>query len=199
MLDSIKGLCQKNQINPSRIKQMLVQIATGFQSFNYPPPRLRAGREWLFLRPVGCGLWAVVWGGLWELVVRGSQDPYGTVARPLLGRTQGLPKRIFFHHFFDSFFNRFLIALGSIFPPNLVPKTHQNQSKIDAKRQSILGFNFWLIFDGFLVLTSTLGPSRIKPPLQREHDFSKNRFSQFVSIFLWFWCQHACIFLPKIH
>ena len=160
---------------------------------------VRARREWLFLRPVGCGLWAVVGGCLWKLVIRGSQDPCVTVARPSKAHTQGLSKRIFFHHFFDAFFNRFLIALGSIFPPNLAPKTHQNQLKIDAKRRSILSFNFWLIFDGLLVLTLTLGPSRIKPPLQREHDLSKNRISQFVLIFLWFWCQHAFMFLPKIH
>ena len=43
---------------------------------------------------------------------------------------------------FDAFLNRFLFALGSIFPPNLPPKNHQNPAKFDAKRRSILGFNF---------------------------------------------------------
>jgi hypothetical protein len=33
----------------------------------------------------------------------------------------------FFHHFWDAFLDRFLIDLGSVFPPNLLPKTHQNQ------------------------------------------------------------------------
>ena len=63
---------------------------------------------------------------------------------------------------------------------------------------SHVDFIFWSFFDGLLLPTSTPGTSRIKPPLQREHDLSKNRFSQFVSIFLWFWCQHAFMFLPKI-
>ena len=43
----------------------------------------------------------------------------------------------------DAFFNNFqcllgslLFSLGSIFPPNLHPQTHQNPSKIDAKMPS---------------------------------------------------------------
>ena len=53
--------------------------------------------------------------------------------------------------FFIDFSMPFLIDLGSIFPPNLPPETHQ----IDAKRRFILSFNFWIIFNWFLVLTST--------------------------------------------
>ena len=47
----------------------------------------------------------------------------------------------------------------------------------------------------------TSGPeiSKIEPPLQREHDFSKNRFSQLASIFNRFWCQLGSILPSKIH
>ena len=38
---------------------------------------------------------------------------------------KGFQNASFFHYFFDAFFNRFLIALGSIFQPNLVPKTNK--------------------------------------------------------------------------
>ena len=93
----------------------------------------------------------------------------------------------------------FLNPLGSIFPPNLPPKIHQNPSKIDAKMPSQVDSIFWSFFDGFLLPTSTPRTSKIKPPLQREHDFSKNRYSHFASIFHRFWCQHASIFGPKIH
>ena len=64
---------------------------------------------------------------------------------------------------------------------------------------SHVDFIFWLFLDGLLLLTSTPRTWWIQPPLQREHDLSKNRFSQFVSIFHWFWCHHAFVFLPKIH
>ena len=64
---------------------------------------------------------------------------------------------------------------------------------------SHVDFIFWSFFDGFLLPTSTPRTSRIKPPLQREHDLSKNRFSHFALIFHQFWCQHASIFVPKIH
>ena len=33
----------------------------------------------------------------------------------------------FFHQFLDAFLDRFLIDLGSVFPPNLPPKTYQNR------------------------------------------------------------------------
>ena len=58
--------------------------------------------------------------------------------------------------------------------------------------------SFLKFFHRFLLPTSTPGTSRIKPPLQREHDLSKSRFSYFALIFHRFWCQHASIFGPKI-
>ena len=100
-------------------------------------------------------------------------------------------------HFVIVFPMPFLMPLGSIFPPNLPPKIHQNPSKIDAKMPSHVDFVFLSFFDWFLLPTSTPGTSRIKPPLQREHDLSKNRFSQFVLIFHRFWCHQASIFIPK--
>ena len=48
-----------------------------------------------------------------------------------------------------SFLDRFLIDLGSIFPPNLAPQTLQNPGKIDAKSLSILDFKFRSIFVRF--------------------------------------------------
>ena len=99
--------------------------------------------------------------------------------------------------FFIVFSIPFLMPLGSIFPANLLPQIHQNPSKIDAKMPSHVDFVFLLFFDGFLLPTSTPGTSRIKPPLQREHDLSKIRFSQFVLIFHRFWCHQASIFIPK--
>ena len=93
----------------------------------------------------------------------------------------------------------FLMPLGSIFPPDLLPKIHQNPLKIDTKMPSHVDFIFESFLDGFLLPTSTPRTSRIKPPLQREHDLSKNRFSQFGSIFHRFWCQHASIFALKIN
>ena len=82
----------------------------------------------------------------WKLEIRGSQDPCLAVARPANPPPRGFENVSFFHYFFDAFCNRFLIALGSIFHPNLAPKTHQNPSKIDAKRGSILSIDFWFDF-----------------------------------------------------
>ena len=45
-------------------------------------------------------------------------------------------------HFFIVFLVPFLMALGSIFLPNLLPKIRENPSKIDAKRPSILDLKF---------------------------------------------------------
>ena len=71
----------------------------------------------------------------------------------------------FFHHFLDAFLDRFLIDLGSVFLPNLPPKTHKNRWKVAAKRHSNLDFKFWTIFDRFLLPTWTLrtqfGTSRL--------------------------------------
>ena len=52
-------------------------------------------------------------------------------------------KRPFFpYHFSDALWDRFLMDLGSIFPPKLAPKNHRNPFKIHAKRHSILDFKF---------------------------------------------------------
>ena len=64
---------------------------------------------------------------------------------------------------------------------------------------SFLDSVFSLIFNRFLLPTSTPRISKIEPPLQREHDFSKNRFSQEASIFDRFWCQLGSILGSKIH
>jgi len=53
------------------------------------------------------------------------------------------------------FWHRFLVDLGSIFPPNLPPQTLQNPRKIDAKSASILDFKFRSIFDRFWLPTWT--------------------------------------------
>ena len=55
------------------------------------------------------------------------------------------------------------------------------------------------MFNRFLLPTSTPRISKIEPPLQREHDFSKNRISQLASIFDRFWCQLGSILPPQIH
>ena len=92
----------------------------------------------------------------------------------------------------------FWIDFCSIFDPNLPPKIHQNRSKIDAKMPSHVELLFWSIFNRFLLPTWTPRTQKIKPPLQGEHDFSKNRFSQVASIFDRFGCQHGFIFASKI-
>ena len=78
-------------------------------------------------------------------------------------------------------------------------KVHnKNRWKIDDKMPSHVEFLFWSIFNRFLLPTWTPRTQKIKPPLQGEHDFLKNRFSQVASIFDRFGCQHGSIFLPKI-
>ena len=47
--------------------------------------------------------------------------------------------------------------------------------------------------------TSTPRISKIEPPLQREHDFSKNRLSKLCTFLIPFGCQLASIFPPQIH
>ena len=58
---------------------------------------------------------------------------------------------------------------------------------------------FWSIFDRFWLSTLTPRISKIEPPLQREHDFSKNRLSKLCTFLIPFGCQLASIFPPKIH
>ena len=95
--------------------------------------------------------------------------------------------------------NRCWRQLGSILAPNLGPKMHQNRRKIDAKMPSDVDLLFWSIFDRSWLLTSTPRTSKIEPPLQREHDFSKNRFSMLCTFLSPFGCQLASILPPKIH
>ena len=97
-----------------------------------------------------------------------------------------------------KFWCYFNIDFWSIFDPNLAPQIHQNRSKIDAKMPSHVDLIFWSIFDRFWLPTWTTESWKIEPPLQGEHDFSKNRFSQHASIFDRFWCQHGSILAPKI-
>ena len=74
---------------------------------------------------------------------KGGSGGYLTMARPWLVAPRTLQDALFFlNHFFDAFLDRFLIDLGSMFPPNLPPKSDKNALKIDAKRHPILGFKF---------------------------------------------------------
>ena len=95
---------------------------------------------------------------LWALKIekRGGVWATPALARPWLVAPRTHQDASFFHHFFAAFFNRFLIDLSSIFPPNLPPKTHQNPLKIDAKRHPILDFKCWSIFDRFWLPTWAL-------------------------------------------
>ena len=60
-----------------------------------------------------------------------------------------------------------------------------------------LGFIVWSIFDRFLLPTWIPWTSFFEPPLQGEHDLTKNRVSQQASIFDRFWCQLASQKRPK--
>ena len=74
-----------------------------------------------------------------------QQSCVRSTAPELLARVTppwALKTQLFFHYFFDAFFNRFVLALGSNFHPNSPPKTHQTPPKIDAMKHSILGLNF---------------------------------------------------------
>ena len=55
------------------------------------------------------------------------------------------------------------------------------------------------IFDLFLLSTLIPRILKIVPPLQREHDFSKNRLSKLFTFLTPFGCQLASIFPPKMH
>ena len=70
------------------------------------------------------------------------------------------------NQFFSAFWDRIFDEFWSILGAKMEPSWHQNPPKIDAKRQSILGFNFWSIFDRFLVPTSVPENQKIiKKPL----------------------------------
>ena len=58
---------------------------------------------------------------------------------------------------------------------------------------------FCSIFGRSWLPTSTPRISKIEPPLQREHDFSKNRLSKLCTFLIPFGCQLASIFPPKMH
>ena len=98
-----------------------------------------------------------------------------------------------FHHFFNAFFDRFWLR----FPSQLGPQNPTNWWKIDAEMTSHVDLIFGSIFYWFLLPTSTPRTWKIEPPLQREHDFSKNRLSKLTSILIDFWYQLASIFVPK--
>ena len=88
-------------------------------------------------------VWVVALGcGSLKIGKRGGVWATLAIARPWNPPPRTHQDASFFHHFLDAFFNRFLIDLGSIFPPNLLPKTHQNPSKIDAKMPSHVDFIF---------------------------------------------------------
>ena len=67
--------------------------------------------------------------------------------------------------------------LGSIFLPKLLPKAHQNLSKMDAKMPSHVEFIFWSCFKRFLHPISTPRTLKIKPALQRELNFRYSEIS----------------------
>ena len=54
-------------------------------------------------------------------------------------------------------------------------------------------------FIDFYLQLRSAEPSKSLFFLWKNNVFSKNRFSKLASIFARFWCQHASIFLPKIH
>ena len=130
----------------------------------------------------------------------GHHDPPPKRESPLLISTL---ERFFCHLvallFFIAFSTPFCIDVGSIFHPNLAPKIDQNPPKIDAKMHFMLHAIFWSIFDRFSLSTLTPRISKIEPPLQREHDFSKNYLSKLCTFLLPFGSQLASIFLPKMH
>ena len=105
---------------------------------NYPPPRLRAWRAWVFfLTSVLCAL--VLFCLVLKMEKRGGVWGCAPIARAPPEPTK-TPS--FFHRFFDAFLDRLFIDLSSIFPPNMPPQNNKNQLKIDAKRHPILDFKF---------------------------------------------------------
>ena len=118
--------------------------------------------------------------------IRGSQDRCPELARPWNHPPKPLPKRIQNASKFSLFFDVVFFALGSIFPPNLVPKTHQNPSKIDAKRPSILAFIFYLVFHSIFFDFAALRTVKIIVFRGKNNVFSKNGLSKLASIFLRF-------------
>ena len=100
---------------------------------------------------MGCGLWAVVWGGLWELVIRGSQDPRSRVARPRLPPPWRPPKRIFFSTFFRCIFQSIFFRSWLDFAAHLASQSPPKSTKNRCQEAIHLGLqfliDFWLIFD----------------------------------------------------
>ena len=80
-------------------------------------------------------------------------------------------------HFSIAFSMPSWVDLGSIFPPNLPPKIHQNPLKIDAKMPSHLDSIFGSIFHRFLPPTSI--PCTVKIivfPKEKRGFFKKSLF-----------------------
>ena len=143
---------------------------------------LRAGRVEWFCCPVGCGV------GFFENCHLGCPRIRAPTKR---ARCLPPPWRyifVFFSIIFSMlFWHRFLVDLGSIFPPNLPPQNLQNPGKIDAKSLSILDFKFRSIFDRFWLPTWTprtsFGASGLAP--NGIFVFSGNRMSDAILVPTW--------------
>ena len=109
----------------------------------YPPPRFerRACR-------IVCGVWWVVSCFLWKLVIRGSQDPCGTVARSVEGAHPGASKT---HLFFIIFSMRFLIDFWSLLARFSLPTWLPKPTKIHQKSMPRRNPSWASIFGRFLI------------------------------------------------
>ena len=143
---------------------------------------------------------------------RATKWPKGRNMDPLHRLTPGvkwrldLLLRLFGHlvalHFFIDFSMPFLKPLGSIFPPNLPPKIHQNPSKIDAKMPSQVDLIFWSIFVRILLPTSTprtqFGTSGLAPNAIFHIFWELNFWCDFGANMPPFSLQKSTKILPKI-
>ena len=89
--------------------------------------------------------------------------------------------------------------LGSVLGSQDGSQIDLNSKKIEFPSLSVSASFFRSIFHRFLLPASTPRISKIEPPLQREHDFSKNRLSKLCTFLIPFGCQLASIFPPKMH
>ena len=97
----------------------------------------------------------VLWAVVFENCYLGGPRIQGGLGAPVAGP----PRTPHFSIIFSMlFWHRFLVDLGSIFPPNLPPQTFQNPRKIDAKSLSILDFKF----------SSILAPNLDPPNLENS-------------------------------
>ena len=121
-----------------------------------------------------------------------------TLPRRVQDALKTYPRRLFD---LDTIFMRFGVDFGAFLGGKWLPKCGQNSNK-SRKKRFPARLRFYIEFLGnfhwFLLPTSTPRTSKIKPPLQGEHDFSKNRFSHLASIFDGFWYHLGSIFPPKM-